>query len=211
MAEFCRDRNPNAGAVARDRQGLERCDDWFGTGKDTPREELILGLCCMAASAQACRLHAVTFLCFWLLQGSHFSAKNLGEKTWRRKFRSDIYNHLAMALATFFVSPDVVFSCLDLAEQNVHFTLWECALACQRVFASFGLYAQERASFEKWHRWVPAVSWIYEEMVMAHVGSQFHHLQESMFEILVYKKIHQPCPPNSACSKTGDAYKADID
>ncbi len=90
-----------------------------------------------------------------------------------------------MALATFFVSPDVVFSCLDLAEQNVHATPWECALAHQRVFASYGLYAEERASFEKWHKGVPVVSWIYDEMVMAHVGSQFHHLQESMFEILV--------------------------
>ncbi len=117
--------------MTRDRQGLERCDDWFGTGKDTPQEELVFGLCCMAASAQARHPHAVTFICFWLLLGPHFLTKNLKEKIWRRKFRSDIYNHLAMALASFFVSPDVVFSCLDLAKQNVHSTAWECALTRQ--------------------------------------------------------------------------------
>jgi len=108
----------------------------------------------MAASAQARRPHVVTFLCFWLLLGPHFLTKNLKEKIWRRKFCSDIYNQ-AMALATFFVSPDVVFSCLDLAKQNVHATLWECALARQRVFASYGLYAEEQASFEKCHKRVP--------------------------------------------------------
>jgi len=52
---------------------------------------------------------------------------------------------------------------------------WECALARQRVFASYGLYAEEQALFERWHKQVPVVSWIYDEMVMAHVGSQFHH------------------------------------
>jgi len=213
MSEFCRDRNPDAGAVARDRQGLERCDTWLGTGGEaTPIEQqLILGLCCMAASAQSRRPHVVTFICFWLLLGPHFSTKHLKEKIWRRKFRTDIYNHLAMALATFFVSSDVVFSCLDLAEQNVHANAWECALARQRVFASYGLYAEERATFEKWRQQVPVVSWIYDEMVMAHLGSQFHHLQESMLEVLVYKKIHRGCSPNSACFRDGNSYKADVE
>ncbi len=81
MSEFCRDQNPDAAAVTRDRQGLERCDDWFGTGgEDTPQEKLVLGLCCMAASDQARRPHMVTFICFWLLLGPHFSTKNLKEK-----------------------------------------------------------------------------------------------------------------------------------
>jgi len=106
-----------------------------------------------------------------------------------------------MALATFFVSPDVVFSCLDLAEQNVHAAAWECALARQRVFTSYGLYAEERATFEKWHKQVPVVSWIYDEMVMAHVGSQFHHLQESMFEVLVYKKFITAARPTGLASE----------
>jgi len=43
------------------------------------------------------------------------------------------------------------------------------------------------------------------------VGSQFHHLQESMFEILVYKKIHRRCSPNSACFRDGNSYKADVE
>jgi hypothetical protein len=129
----------------------------------------------------------------------------------RRKFRSDVYNHLAVALATFFVSPDVVFSCLDLAQQNVYATAWECALARQRVFASYGLYAEERATFERWRQQVPVVSWIYDEMVMAHVGSQFHHLQESMLEALVYKKIHRGCSPNSACSRDGNSFKTEVE
>jgi len=145
----------------------------------------------MAASAQSRRPHVVTFICFWLLLGPAFSVKNLELLINRYKFRSDVYNHLAVALATFFVSPDVVFSCLDLAQQNAYATAWECALARQRVFASYGLYAEERATFERWRQQVPVVSWIYDEMVMAHVGSQFHHLQESMLEALVYKKIHR--------------------
>jgi hypothetical protein len=88
MSEFCRDRNPDAAAVTRDRQGLERCDTWVGTGgEDTPlQQQLLLGLCCMAASAQSRRPHVVTFICFWLLLGPHFSTKHLKERTWRRNF-----------------------------------------------------------------------------------------------------------------------------
>ncbi len=118
---------------------------------------------------------------------------------------------LAVALASFFVSPDVVFCCLDLAQINPHSTEWECALARQRVFACYGLYAEERASFEKWRQQVPAVSWIYDEMVMSHVGSQFHHLQESMLEVLVYRQMHRRCPPANACFRASDPYKADIE
>ncbi len=160
MSEFCRDRNPDAGVVARDCQGLERCDDWYGLnggfgvgGKDSPLEQLVLGLCCIAASAQAGRPHAVIFLSFWLLLGpSFFVPEKVAEKIWRRKFRTDVYNRLAVALASFFVSPDVVFCCLDLAEMNPLSTEWECALAHQRVFACYGLYAEERATFEKWRQ-----------------------------------------------------------
>jgi hypothetical protein len=216
MSEFCRDRNPDAEAVARDRQGLERSDTGEGGGggdKDdmSLRQQLIVGLCCMAASAQSRRPHVVTFVCFWLLLGPAFSVKNLELSINRYKFRSDVYNHLAVALATFFVSPDVVFSCLDLAQQNAYATAWECALARQRVFASYGLYAEERATFERWRQQVPVVSWIYDEMVMAHVGSQFHHLQESMLEALVYKKIHHGCSPNSACSRDGNSFKTEVE
>ena len=32
-----------------------------------------------------------------------------------------------------------------------------------------------------------------------------------MFEILVYKKIHRRCSPNSACFKDGNSYKADME
>jgi hypothetical protein len=46
---------------------------------------------------------------------------------------------------------------------------------------------------------------------MAHVGSQFHHFQESMFEILVYRKIHRRCLPTSACLKASNSFKTDID
>jgi len=82
MSEFCRDRNPDAEAVARDRQGLERSDTGEGGGggdKDdmSLRQQLIVGLCCMAASAQSRRPHVVTFICFWLLLGPAFSVKNL--------------------------------------------------------------------------------------------------------------------------------------
>jgi hypothetical protein len=117
---------------------LERSDTGEGGGVDDDdmplRQQLIVGLCCMAASAQSRRPHVVTFICFWLLLGPAFSVQNLELLVSRRKFHSDVYNHLAMALATFFVSPDVVFSCLDLAQQNVLATAWECALARQRVF-----------------------------------------------------------------------------
>jgi len=214
MSEFCQDRNLDAGAVERDRQGLERCNDWFGGGggsEDTSQEQFVLGLCSMAASAQARCPHVVIFFCFWLLLGMYVFVKNLKEKIWQRKFCSDVYNNLAIGLTSFFVSPDVVFSFFDLAEQNVHSTAWECALARQNVFALYGLYAQECASFEKWHKRVPVVSWIYDEMVMAHVGSQFHHFQESMLEILAYRKRHRRCSPTSACLKTSDSYKLDID
>jgi hypothetical protein len=42
MSEFCRDRNPGVGAVQRDQQGLERCDDWLGGSsgsEDTSQEQ----------------------------------------------------------------------------------------------------------------------------------------------------------------------------
>jgi len=100
MSEFCRDRNPDAGAVQRDRQGLERCDDWLGGSsgsEETSQEQFVLGLCCMAASAQAGRPHVVTFFCFWLLLGPHFLTKNLKEKIWRQKFRSPAFSSLPMS------------------------------------------------------------------------------------------------------------------
>jgi len=216
MSEFCRDRNPNVEAVARDRRGLERCDDWMGgfggSHEDSSLEQFVLVLCCIAASSQAGRPHAVIFLSFLLLLGPcYFFVEKVSERVWRRKFRTDVYNQLAVALASFFVSPDVVFCCLDLAQINPHSTEWECALARQRVFACYGLYAEERASFEKWRQRVPAVSWIYDEMVMSHVGSQFHHLQESMLEVLVYRQMHRRCPPANACFRASDPFKADIE
>jgi hypothetical protein len=117
MSEFCQDRNPDAGAMERDCLGMECCEDWFGSGggKDTSQEQFVLALCSMAASAQAPRPHVVTFLCFWLLLGPYW---NLTEKIWWRKFCSNIYNHLAISLATFFVSPSVIFNCLEFAKKK---------------------------------------------------------------------------------------------
>jgi hypothetical protein len=130
MSEFCRDRNPDAGAVERDCLGLERCDELVGSGsKDTSQEQFFLELCSMAASAQARRPHVVVFLCFWLLLCPYFFVKKRC-LYWRRKFCSDAYNNLAIGLATFSVCQDVVLSCLDLTKQNVLSIPWECALAC---------------------------------------------------------------------------------
>jgi hypothetical protein len=47
-------------------------------------------------------------------------------------------------------------------------------------------------------------------MVMAHVGSQFHHLEECMFEILVYRKMHRRCSLASSCWSASDSFKADV-
>ena len=120
-------------------------------------------------------------------------------------------NNLAIGLATFSICQDVIMSFLCLAEQNVLSNQWECTLARQKVFALYALYTEEQASFEQWHKRVPVVTWIYDDMVLNHVGSHFHHIQESMFEIFVHRKLLKMCSPTSACLSASESCKADIE
>jgi hypothetical protein len=124
-----------------------------------------------------------------------------------RILRNDIYRYLAKAFCGLHACLDLPLACLEMMKRasfpdvqlpppcvsDRGFTV----LVQMEIYVTYGLYAEARDLFWKWHGKFPSASTIHEELVMLYCAGIFHVVQELLVEIRLTEKAHRQCSANN--------------
>jgi len=197
----------------RDRSGYARSDDNCHFSSLCGEEQLFTALSALESSWEAGRAHVVVFLAFWMLMHlwGVLQPPAGSPNFYFRKFKVDVYVRLAMAMSTFYFILDLPLSCLALAEgscvvtgggacpTNVLANAWQMTCARQAVLATYGLYREAAALFEKNLGRIPVASFFYDDLVLVHVSSQLNWALDILLETYVGQLIHKFCANSKEC------------
>jgi hypothetical protein len=197
----------------RDRAGWERSDKDCSFAALCGEVQLFKALSVLEKSAKHGRHHVCFFLAFWMLQHLRglFHQPAGSPNFFFRKFKVDVYIHLAKAMAVFFLPFDLAISCLTLADgsaalpggdvhaSNMFANQWQMAAARHAVLVAYGLYSEAAAVFVRMLGRIPVCSLYYDELVIDHMLSQLNHALDILLEMYVSVLMHKFCDPDRNC------------